>query len=627
LHTVQDEYVHEMEAALNFKSERLPEMTNTLDVSIARLNDQLVQIQAGLEEGIYIDSQFFDDPSAVLTELDNLRIRLETVDEKAKTYTKYQALFDMPIYQYKNLKNAQVNFEVTDNLWKTVNKWNEQFEGWMGDDFTTIDVEEVAKDVAVYFKDSFSMHKKLNTDVTSKLKDKTNDFKLKMTVIQELGNPNMKSRHWEKIFAALQQSWFEGMDFSLEDMLSYGILNHQDMVSEISAAASGEAQLEDSLGSIQRGWADMDFTCLNHRDQPGIFILGGLDDIFTLLEDNQVTLQTMMGSRFIMGVREEVEEWSKKLALLSETLDEWIACQRNWMYLETIFCAEDIQKQLPVESQKFIVVDKMWKTIMKATNDTPKVIASIDEGPQLLEQFQQANTTLESVQKSLEDYLETKRMAFPRFYFLSNDELLEILSQTRDPHAVQPHMQKCFDAIKSIKFGTGREAKKIFGYKDPGGEEVKMTQAAEAEGAVEHWLTNVQFCMRKSLYDNALDSFQTYPKDEQGQIERGEWLFRYPAQVIIMIDQVYWTGGLCGAITSLEAGENPSAIEDFLDFSLRQINEMVNLVQTDLTKQQRTMMGAVITIDVNKRDVTKTHINEKVCTVDDFIWTKQVSDK
>lgn len=56
-----------------------------------------------------------------------------------------------------------------------------------------------------------------------------------------------------------------------------------------------------------------------------------------------------------------MEKLEKQLRLFQEVLDEWLECQKNWMYLESIFSAPDIQRQLPNESKAFILVDKQFK--------------------------------------------------------------------------------------------------------------------------------------------------------------------------------------------------------------------------------------------------------------------------
>ena len=478
--------------AEGFIESKMPEMTQSLDMNIAKLGDQLLTLQHSITSGMFVDPE--SDPAFVLEEFALIRSKLEQLEELSKTYSSYQELFHITAYDYKNLRETFEVFDLYCGLWKTIDEWGSKTTDWYHSDFCQLDVEQVSTDVQALYKSAAQANKKLGNQVTKRFLDTCSEFKKTVPVILDLGNPAMKDRHWQQVFSALREPWFPGQSFTLDNLIDQNVFDFAAEISEISGNSSGEAALESSLEKIKLSWEGMYFEVLPYRNAKNCYILGGLEEIFILLEDTQVTLQTMMGSRFLAGVQRDVERWQRKLSLLSDTLDEWVACQRTWMYLETIFCAADIQQQLPEESDKFQMVDRLWKDSMVRSKENPLVMDCIsvnmlgassgreaaehsaassnngeeeeEEGAEkdsepavdesisskLYERFKYCNMLLDETQKSLENYLETKRSAFPRFYFLSNDELLEILSQTRDPTAVQSHLSKCFDSMKSLDF-------------------------------------------------------------------------------------------------------------------------------------------------------------------------------
>jgi dynein heavy chain len=116
---------------------------------------------------------------------------------------------------------------------------------------------------------------------------------------------------------------------------------------------------------------------------------------------------------------EDIIYWEKTLSAVSETIEVMQQVQKAWMYLENIFIgSEDIRRQLPAESSMFDNCDKGWMFTMKRVRENSTAKAACTEEGQL-KRLNEMLSTLERIQKSLDAYLETKRVAFPRFYFVS----------------------------------------------------------------------------------------------------------------------------------------------------------------------------------------------------------------
>ena len=294
---------------------------------------------------------------------------------------------------------------------------------------------------------------------------------------------------------------------------------------------------------MQADWKVIEFAMNPYRDS-GISVLGGGDDVQMLLDDHIVKAQTMKGSPFIGPFQEQIDVWTTKLISMQDIMDEWLKAQANWMYLEPIFSSEDIMAQMPEEGRKFTTVDGRWRTMMaKSVEDCHALVCT--EQPNMLANLKSSSGLLEEILKGLNKYLEVKRLFFPRFFFLSNDELLEILSETKDPTRVQPHLRKCFEGIAKLKFD---DTQKIHAMISAEGEVVNMDRVlvpADAHGMVEKWLNEVLVCMIDTVRtqnDLGIKSYYLTP--------RKDWVTQWPGQIIISVCSTFWTTEVEKAITT-----------------------------------------------------------------------------
>jgi dynein heavy chain, axonemal len=586
----------------------------------SRVKDLNMEITTGLF--LQVDTE----RDVIERELHRVENEMNNSMKEANKNNSYLKILNANKIEDEDLEKLKKNFEIRNRLWSNMIGLEKDNDDWRRLSLGQMKNEKIEDKIKEYKSIGMELSQSLSETVADKVLDFYNDQVSQMEtyvpIIIALSSTSMQDRHWKEIFKLISQPYMPDSlnSISLGEMLDkHSITAYIEQIDTISAAAIAQEKIQKDLEKIEKDWSGTKFMVAPQNNKSrDKYVISSVEDIFNLLDEHSQLVASALSSRHVAEIRDKVTKWDEDLNLISRVIEEWLMVQKQWIYLENIFSAEDIKKQLPEASKNFNKVNKGFKDLMLKTYTNPLVIERCrQEG--LLDQLVRFNKELDSIQKSLEDYLQTKRKAFPRFYFLSNDELLKILSQTRNPRAVQDYLNKCFDGIKNISFAS-EISNEITEMISPENEVVVLSKTLFATEYIESWLNDLEEIMFDTVYDETKKCLEVYPDISQ---TRRDWIYQgFPCQSVITVDQIMWANFIEQKF--LDSEKNPDAIKEFSKYMENQIFELAELVADKVGELKKSLVERLIIINVHARDVVRDLVRDDVREKNNFEWQKNL---
>lgn len=621
---------------LKFKfEERLQKVVDKVNHGIQHLKPYLVTLD---------DMNDSENAREYLGMLNKMLVEIRTIDKRIAWINREEKTFKFPPSKYPDVDVLKGYITPFYHLIKIAFNWNRYRRAWLDGPFEFLNftfaeeqIDDMFKELtktrkvyktklrqmqaqneAIRFKGSVDDPEFINLPAPIQLCEKViqqiKDFRPALNLMGIMCCDSLLTRHWEEMCEVAGFDITPDAGTTLNKMMQMGLEPDIDKYEVISTAAVKERQLLENLLKMQSEWEDLKFKTSVYKET-GLSIITQLDDIQAILDDHIIKTLSMRGSIFVKPYEDRVKAWYEKITRVNDTIDEWGKVQAQWLYLLPIFSSKDIVAQMPEEGILFREVNNTYTRYMKVVDRDPRVLETAG-AVGLLENMKNCTKMLEKINEGVVNYLEKKRLFFPRFFFLSNDEMLEILSETKDPLRVQPHLRKCFEAINKLHFDEKLQIHAMLSQENERIDFLRVISTEDAKGGVEKWLVQVEEQMVDSIRHQIHKSWSNYR-----EIARTKWVQQWPGQVVIAVSQVYWTFNVTEALNS----GDESTVQEYMDELKDNLQDIVALIRSPkLTNLARITIKALIVIDVHAKDVVQELIDNKVKNDKEFKWLAQL---
>ncbi|CAF3056070.1 unnamed protein product [Rotaria socialis] len=580
-------------------------------------------VQTQFRERFKSEAPYIYETPEAYKRLDRVNRDLIKRENVLEQLMKSSALFEVSFPDFKLIKQCRKDVKLLKQLWDYISLVRFSMNDWKSTRWREINVESMDAEVKKFQRDIKLLDKEMRAwNAYIQLEQILKNMITALRSITELRNSAIRERHWDELMSCTGVQFSMSAQTTLEELLNLNLYNYEEEVRNIVDKAVKEMSMEKTIKDIENTWTTMEFRADPHP-RTGIRLLTASDELIETLEDHQVQLQNMLQSKYIAFFQNQVSTWQRKLSQADQVIQILREVQKTWAHLESIFIGtEDIRKQLPEDSKRFDEIDRDFKKVAEE-NQKDLNVTHCTNRDSVYEQLESIKSRLSLCEKALAEYLETKRLAFPRFYFVSPAELLDILSNGNVPEKVMRHLSKLFDSIGQLeltddKHTPGAKLKEAVAMYSKESEKVDFPSPCDLNGQVETWLNRVLDKMRETVrfcLSEAINAFEEKPREH--------WVQDYPAQIALTGSQVFWTMEVNLAFSRIEEGYE-NGLKDYFKKAVAQLNALIEMLLTDISPLERQKIETICTIDVHARDVVGKMIQAKIESANEFLWQCQL---
>ncbi|KAK0162631.1 hypothetical protein PV327_006394 [Microctonus hyperodae] len=577
--------------------------------------------------------------------LNYLVVSIEKIDEQIKSINMEEKLFKFPETTFPkidDIKNIVLPFSSLNNM---ISKWKRHNAAWLDGPFEYIDAAEVEKFTNFYLNEFTNLNKSIKANIKSDMAShklfkfsgmiddpdpmqqpapmklcfqalqQINEFKHYVELINCICNKAMEQRHWDEMSIIYGSDITPNAGTTLRKFITLNLMKDIEKYNIISIGANKELALQRQIENMHKQWDDVNFIIEYNKIGRLFFVY--FNEIQVHLDEHLTIIQEMMGSYFVKPFMYNVIQYNKSLILIRDIINHFNIIQDECLNLHPIFinnemCIEELTNVGIIYSQVLNIVDDMKQSILNKST-----FEDIGNSPEYLVELLKAMEKIEVIKNDIRIYLNNIRLIFPRFFFLSDKELVTILFEKNVIERVKILLKKCFRGVNNIKVNLHRT--NIISIISDYNEELSLKKKFVCNNKnTNEWLKLIEISISESIHNEIYNYINSENiTDDKKIISVKHFSLGMISECII---QLIWTSKIHKYFINI----NSDTLKSIFDMQNLLIVNTINNLKNQLIMKDRIILMSLAAMLSHQREVISLLILKNVSHVRDFHWMVQL---